>query len=321
MQVNTCSRRSGFTLIELLVVIAIIGVLIALLLPAVQQAREAARRGQCANNLKQIGLALHNFTDVQGHLPSSDRPPGFSIRHSWVTNTLPYLENGLLYDAYNYEQSWDYPENRTTVGRVLGVLICPSSPTVADRFDGSPYFNPWIQFVAPTDYGVVTAVDKRLETLGLVEKAGQGAMPQGSKTKWRDLTDGLVHTILVAESAGKPVLWRGNKPVDVFPTVRNNGGGWARAASDFSLDGIGPGGVAPGPLAINAANGEDVGLVFPHPYYGTLGTGEIYSFHPGAAQFLFADGSVQTINQSISIRTLAKLITIREGELISGGEY
>src|SRR4051812_16019590 len=106
--------RSGFTLIELLVVIAIIGVLIALLLPAVQQAREAARRAQCSNNLKQIGLALHNFTDVRGYLPSSDRPPGNSVRHAWVTNALPYIEQGILFDAYNYDQGWDSNQNITT---------------------------------------------------------------------------------------------------------------------------------------------------------------------------------------------------------------
>jgi prepilin-type N-terminal cleavage/methylation domain-containing protein/prepilin-type processing-associated H-X9-DG protein len=315
-------RRRGFTLIELLVVIAIIGVLVGLLLPAVQQAREAARRSQCSNNLKQVGLALHNFSDVHGHLPSSIRPPGFAIRHAWVTTTLPYLEGGILFDAYNYDRSWDHDENRTTVGKNLNVLLCPSTPTTGNRFDGSPYLNPWIQFVAPTDYAAVTSVDQRLEMLGLVDKAGEGVLPQGSKTKWRDIVDGLTNTIVIAESAGRPLLYREGKPLG-FPDVRVNGGGWARAASDLSLDGIGPGGVSPGPAPFNVANGEDggLGVPFPHPYYGTLGTGEIYAFHPGVAQFLFADGSVHAISQSISIRTLAKLVTLKEGETVSDSSY
>ena len=107
----SCSRSTGFTLIELLVVIAIIAVLIALLLPAVQAAREAARRAQCTNNMKQLGIALHNYHDVVGSFPTSFwrdtlNPNGttdVSNRHSWISMILPYIEQAPIYNAMNFQ--------------------------------------------------------------------------------------------------------------------------------------------------------------------------------------------------------------------------
>lgn len=138
------SRRwQGFTLVELLVVIAIIGILIALLLPAVQAAREAARRAQCTNNLKQLGLAIHNYHDTHKSLPVNNRPipygtlPGYN-GFSWIAMMLPYFEQGALYDQLDFRLPLTdsaSSRNFTTVQQPIGALLCPSDPTTPVRTD------------------------------------------------------------------------------------------------------------------------------------------------------------------------------------------
>ncbi len=319
-------RRRGFTLIELLVVISIIGVLIALLLPAVQAAREAARRAQCVNNLKQLGIAIHNFHDTQGQMPVSTRPPGLTPlpRIAGLTLLTQYLEQGNLYNAYNFSFTWGEPVNSTSVTTRLGTLVCPSSPR-PERLDGIPEVTPWTPTVnAVTDYSPTIGVDERLLTAGLVDGVGKGILSKNDKVRIAEVTDGLSNTILYAESAGRPYLYRrGNKQVGELPGSRVNAGGWARPASDFSVDGSSAdGSVIPGPVAINGTNGENVGgVTFPHPYYGSEGTSEAYAFHPGGANFLFGDGSVKFVKDSIPIRVFAKLVTRAGGEIISSEQY
>ena len=123
--------RKGFTLIELLVVIAIIAILIALLLPAVQNAREAARRSQCRNNLKQIGLALHNYEGTHrvfpmGVLSSSSTPSATNQIHTWMTLQLPYLEQGPLQKKYDFNVAYNHANNAAVVVTTLPAYLCPS---------------------------------------------------------------------------------------------------------------------------------------------------------------------------------------------------
>ena len=135
MRGNRSRTRAAFTLIELLVVIAIIGVLVALLLPAVQQSREAARRAQCSNNLKQIGLGIHNFEDAQQTLPSSRLGPQHA---TWFVQILPYIEQNNLYNAWNLASTY-YMQQTTVRTTQVGAFYCPSrrSPMLSTQFEVS----------------------------------------------------------------------------------------------------------------------------------------------------------------------------------------
>src|ERR1700680_211088 len=131
-------HRPAFTLIELLVVIAIIAILIGLLVPAVQKVRSAAARLQCQNNLKQIGLALHNYHDTYHAFPSNIRPSSvLSVRERWVTFLLPYLEQNALFNHYNPVLNWSDPANLPVTSTPLRLMQCPSTPN-PDRLDGDP---------------------------------------------------------------------------------------------------------------------------------------------------------------------------------------
>src|SRR5260370_19159090 len=131
-------RRPAFTLIELLVVIAIIGILIGLLLHAVQKIREAAARIQCQNNLKQLGLAMHNFHGTNEHLPGNLRLAAVStVRVRWTTYLLPYFEQDNIYKGYNQYVNWSDPANVPYTSLKLKVMTCPSVPN-PDRLDADP---------------------------------------------------------------------------------------------------------------------------------------------------------------------------------------
>jgi prepilin-type N-terminal cleavage/methylation domain-containing protein/prepilin-type processing-associated H-X9-DG protein len=323
----TRSRARGFTLIELLVVMAIIAVLIGLLLPAVQKVREAAARAKCENNLKQLGLALHNYAGAYGYFPTSNRAsPTATVRFAWTTQVLPYFEQDNLARNYDFSVNWDDPKNLPVTSQTINILVCPSNPNAGQK-DGDQQLAPnWVPVVATTDYGPITAITPQLAALYPTQlpqtaSAQLGFLARNTKPTFGDVADGTSNTILIAESVARPTVYRLGVPVGDpkgNPPTRVDGGGWARAASDFDLKGSSPDGTTfPGPCPLNCTNGKDVGNTYPDPVFGSNGTGETYSFHTGGANILFGDGSVRFVRASINIVTFAAMVTRAGGETVS----
>ncbi|HUQ73033.1 MAG TPA: DUF1559 domain-containing protein [Planctomycetaceae bacterium] len=349
--------RGGFTLIELLVVIAIIAILIALLLPAVQQAREAARRSQCKNNLKNVGLGFHNFESSFTQLPSSLRPPvAGTVRFSVLTQLLPYLDQAPLFTKYDQTINWSAGTNVALSQTRLPVFQCPSDP-LAGAWDGIPDVPAnWAQdTAASTSYSPVFGISPLNQPFTSVPLTNlytdpadptfryvAGFFPKNATwnasslkydrpgRKFRDVTDGLSNTIAVAESAGRPAVWRKGKQFGSLPGDRVNSGGWSRPASDIMVYGQKADGTdLLGTVPMNATNGRNIGpndptygsAAYPYtvaPYaFGVHGTASAYSFHTGGAHFVMGDGAVRFISENISFDTFIGLMTPSSGEVLS----
>jgi prepilin-type N-terminal cleavage/methylation domain-containing protein len=320
---KTVARRRAFTLVELLVVIAIIGVLVALLLPAVQAAREAARRMQCANHLKQIGLALHNHHDAMGELPaarhcvlrsaSGQGSVGVFV-HSWTPKVLPYLELQNLFQQYRFDQNWDAAAVNDAAGgpikQKIPVFLCPSAPPPQYRQinNGRPpidyaatternWPNP---FVSVNQSGYVREADPNyIGVLGHDAPVPDAATAMGIRYAHRRLTDikdGTSNTMVVAECSGRNLLWQMGKRVG---TVSR--GPWANPDARIQVGGFDPKNPSSvtGPCAVNCSNDK-----------------EIYSFHPSAAQAVFADGSVHTIKANTGLDFILALLTRERGDQV-----
>jgi len=184
--------RRGFTLVELLVVIAIIGILIGLLLPAVQSVRAAARRISCSNNLHQIGLGLHNYHAALGSFPpggieprSPKWPNGRQL--AWSVFLLPYIEQQALYDSLDTGKPFDAPENAPGAAHVLSVYRCPSVSRTADLVDGR----------GACDYGGIYG-----ERISSPNNPPKGTMLYDRAIAFRDITDGSTNTLCISEDAG-----------------------------------------------------------------------------------------------------------------------
>jgi prepilin-type N-terminal cleavage/methylation domain-containing protein/prepilin-type processing-associated H-X9-DG protein len=296
-------KRKAFTLIELLVVIAIIAVLIGLLIPAVQRVREAANRMSCNNNLKQIGLALHNYHDANGKFPPGvvEGPfPAFGVttnaEHGNMPFVLPYLEQEALFKQYDRNLNWSHPGNQSVVFRRLTVLQCPSAEPDRETYITVGLARNDTGVFACSDYAGFGQVPQALLDSDFVDRPAtpDGVMKKNFMCRLTDITDGTSNTILYTEDAGRPYLWHKGKRI---PDSLISGGPWAGR----NLIWGGPPDVEspPWPCAINCSNHR-----------------EIYSFHPAGANAVFADGHVQFLRVGMSIKVLAALVTRAGGEVV-----
>jgi prepilin-type N-terminal cleavage/methylation domain-containing protein/prepilin-type processing-associated H-X9-DG protein len=293
--------RQGFTLIELLVVIAIVAVLIGLLLPAVQKVREAANRLACANNLKQIGYALHQFHDTHGKFPPGSVVGPYPEAGVLTTAThgtgpflLPYLEQQALAGQYRWQLDASDWGNQPVASRQLKVLQCPSTPE-PNRVHAN--FDPWVggKVGACTDYAGVREVPPAMVDLGYVDRGTNrdSVFMINRMTRLGDITDGTSQTILYTEIAGRPQRWDMGRRVPGLLV----GGPWAARNLIWAVPSTF------WPCAINCTN-----------------YGQVYSFHPGGANAVFADGSVRFLRADIDIRILAALVTRAGEEVVSASD-
>ena len=295
------STVSGFTLIELLVVIAIIAVLTALLLPAVQQAREAARLSQCRNNLRQIGLALHNYEGQVRALPSSttsqidfgvwnSNPANYHL-HSWASMILPHLDQAPLYNTINFNVSALDPANYGPASFRLPVYRCPSF--VGPTFSSSPLYGRLSTAFALRNYAGMGGT-----SVGTFYVQADGVFYARSSTRISDISDGTSSTIFIVETREPgAAVW-----ID---------GGTAAVVSRRYLDSNPPSFAGPE----NSLNYQ--------PYYVANGQGIDAQYgpssqHAGGISHLYGDGSVHVISQNIDAHVYDALVTRAGGETNTG---
>lgn len=339
MNARLTRRKNGFTLIELLVVIAIIAILVSLLLPAVQQAREAARRTQCKNNLKQIGLAMHNYADVNNMFPvgACAKPGpslGIDISIGAFASILPYLEQGNLKNLYIDEQTWE-SQSPAVAQTIISTYLCPSDPGKSVDthaiLANYPVGNP-SGAAATTQYLLSKgATDGWCFNPASDQNIGMFAI--NLRTKFRDISDGTSNTFCVGEGATggsfKLVSAKSNTaPIPGAPLAQ----GFVAQAW-----------IAPQPLpsdfsgAVPAVTGSNFGttiwkLNYPAPVESLYDNNDLTncnsaldsttsfrSAHTGIVQFAFADGSTQAISENIDQGVLNSLGTRSGGEVI--GEF
>ena len=311
--------RLAFTLIELLVVIAIIAVLIALLLPAVQQAREAARRTQCKNQIKQLGLAVHNYHDAQSCIPPGQIRVSFTASpkfRGWTcfVQILPYLDQAPLYNQWNFNDPLANESTNTQI--VLPVLVCPS-----DIIQQNPYVKPSGVKYGMSSYGGNGGKQSHppTATTGDGMFAGVGpatGVPAYSVLRIRDVIDGLSNTLLFGERSH----------VDqIFDSFASSGGGmnpitawgqWAASGGQYALSDVTLSSWAPINYDYPAGGGSGSFDTQPETINRINCFG---SMHVGGGNFCMADGSVRFISENINQTTLVSLSTRGGGEVV--GEY
>jgi len=321
---SSSGNNRGFTLVELLVVIAIIGVMVGLLLPAVQAAREAARRMQCGNNLKQLSLAMHNYESTYKTLPPSRITTGLS-RHSWSAFMLPFIEQAQVYDIYNFNVRWSDPLNYPATSSRIPGFVCPSSPSSRMTPPAAAQTNhvpiPPNGF-GPSDYSSTNELRRSFYVAnGLPLPVGilrgmPGAMDRNAPTRFADILDGLSNTMLFAERSGRPEIYvAGKRPIAV---VVADGWGWADfdntsgSVNGASRDGMLLNGTASSSPFATTINGTCA--------VNCTNNSEYYSFHPGGINISLVDGSVRFLSDSVNAQVLGAVVT-RAGREVINGEF
>ncbi len=292
--------RNAFTLVELLVVIGIIGVLMSLLVPAVQQVREAANRMRCAHNLRQIGIALHDYHGdhqslppgyVSGHVNGQDTGPGWG----WAAHLLPYLEQDVLYKAIDFRLPIEHPVNQFARERVLTAYLCPSDlvqkPTAVRADDGS-----FLCHAGPSNYLGVYGHGE------IDSSPGNGVFYRNSRIRFADVRDGASHTAFVGERSHwrlADAIWPGAVTgAAVFPSP---------ALPNYAHPPEGA------PVLVLGHSGEDDIIHtpnFPDPHVA-----DFVSIHPKGVNFLFGDGSVRLLDEQINPHAYRALMTRADREV------
>ncbi len=347
---KTANRKrsaKGFTLIELLVVIAIIAVLIALLLPAVQQAREAARRSQCLNNMKQLGLALMNYESSYRVLPMEKitQTTPFPYNQCWTTMTLPFMDQAPLYQAFNFNTDFDNPVNWPVTTTQLPVFICPSTPpapsrtnpaNIAGQVTPSGLYSPPPNMFGICDYMALSGVrfslyweinqasppcPSAMSLSSPLDNRWPSAMHSTLATPIAAIVDGTSNTMMIVEDAGRPGIWMGKTRQQLAGTVTKDGWGWADTGNSGAIDGATSDG-----MFVNSASKPTVVGNLPTCsaskcstsatyFINAVSDSEMFGWHTGGVMTLFADGSVHFISENISLSTLGALLTRNGGDI------